>query len=520
MKLTELFEQAGAISIEMFGAADTCGLLTADQNLRVESARVTSVSTKIQHGDIFVCIEGLRRDGNDFVAEAVERGASVVVSANPLKAATALRALGKPCALIGVENARKSLSRLCDAANGYPSRRMRFVAVTGTNGKTSVTVMLKSIFEAAMHKCGLVGTIACWSGAERLNYDSTDPLANMTTPDPEQLYKLLSKMADDGVEYVFMEASSHALALEKLAPIQFDAAIFTNLSAEHLDFHGDLENYLEAKLRLFEHTPLAILNADDVSYRKVFTHLKGKCRVISCSCNGAAADYRAQSVRLKGMRGFEYQLVSLKSILRLSGRLAGNFAVINSLQACAAAFELGVPTSAIVDGIASLEVICGRMEEIRTDMETDFSVFIDYAHTPHALECLLMSARPLVSQGARLVLLFGCGGDRDRAKRAPMGRIASLLADKIIVTSDNSRTENPEAIINDVMSGVLATADCVVIPGREDAIVYAVRTAMSGDVILLAGKGHESYELDASGRRPFDERKIVKEAVMKYFKAD
>ena len=470
-----------------------------------EIETIVTDSRDLAKNCMFICIRGLHTDGHAYIGEAIRAGAACIITDSQYGGeADAGRTL-----LLRATDTRCACAKLFDAWYGYPSRRLRFIGVTGTNGKTSVTHMLKSIFEAALCRCGLVGTVGCESAGRFL--DSTPHharLANMTTPDPEELYRILREMADDGVEYVLMEVTSHALALHKLEPIEFEAAIFTNLTPEHLDFHGSMEAYAKAKATLLAKSRLAILNADSPYVGQMRAACKG--RAVTCSVKGNA-DYTAEGVSV-GEGGVSYRLSSGSSTLRLSCPIAGDFTVVNSMQAAICALELEVGAAAIKVGLSSLAGIRGRMERVRLGLDADFTVLIDYAHTPDALENLLRTVKRLRKPGQRTVLLFGCGGDRDKSKRKTMGAIASAYADVIVLTSDNSRSEDPQAIINDILTGIDPQTLCYVIPNRREAITYAVQTAKKGDLLLLAGKGHEEYEITKEGRKPFREKEIVREA--------
>lgn len=514
MELTSLLSK---ITVKSIYQVNEDGEVTKTVKLPfLDINKVTSSSKKNVRGSAFVGVHGFKSDGNDYIAEAIAKGAEAIITDKIEKALQTVYPKGRKCVIIEVDDARRALAYLCDAINGYPSDRMHYIAVTGTNGKTSVTYMLKYVFEAAMFRCGLVGTVNCYSLGRKLAYSTNDPDASMTTPDPEPLYSMLGEMADDGVEYVFLEATSHALELGRLAPITFDAAIFTNLTPEHLDFHKTMENYLEAKLKLFDRCGLAILNADDKYYPSVFSSVSQKCRICSCSVYNGIGDYQADNILFSGVDGCEYQLTSKHTIMRVKSPIPGRFTVMNTLQACALALELGIKPSYVYNGISRLCTVDGRMERIRLCPGADFSLFIDYAHTPDAMENLIETVHTFRKSTQRITVLFGCGGDRDKTKRAHMGSIVASLADKIIVTSDNPRTEDPHQIIADIMSGIPSNADCVTIPDRSKAIEYAIRTAKSGDIILLVGKGHEKYEITCDGKRPFDERNIAINAARKY----
>ena len=489
MKLYELLSSVETFSYEMPNDLEITG--------------ITSDSRRVRPGDLFVCIRGLREDGHRYLQDALQAGAAAVVTES------SCNCIPEGVPHITVPSTRSALAKLYHAWYGRPGDRLRLIAVTGTNGKTSVSFMLRAIWESALEKCGLIGTVHCYSCGRLLEHRSPDSLANMTTPDPEDLYRLLAEMEADGAETVIMEATSHALALEKLDALHFDAAIFTNLTPEHLDFHGDMEHYFAAKAKLFTMCDLAIINRDDPWAEKIAAYAHGS--VCFCSIRSDRADYTAQQIEDRGVDGIAYRLKGKRAEMKINCRIPGMFSVMNTLQAASLALERGKPPACIHDAIASLNGVQGRMERVRVPMEADFSVFVDYAHTPDALENLLRTARGFCKNDNRLVILFGCGGDRDKAKRPLMGKIAAALADFVIVTSDNSRTEEPMESIEEILVGVRehGKTDYRVICDRREAIRYALEQARCGDVILLAGKGHETYEINRTGRHPFDEKEIV-----------
>ena len=464
-------------------------------------------SRKIRPGDVFVCIRGMTVDSHSYIKEAIAHGAVAIVAERECPDMGAVP-------LILVEDTRHAAAMLYDAWYGHPARKMKLIGVTGTNGKTSVTYMLRCIFEAAMHRCGMIGTVHSYSCGRKLDVRSENPLANMTTPDPAELYRILAIMAEGGVEYVFMEATSHALALRKLDALSFDAAVFTNLTPEHLDFHKNMENYFSVKAKLFSMCKTAIINSDD-DYGKRLASLV-KCPVLTCSTRERGSDFFAENICDMGANGTEYRLVSRNMRATLRTPIPGRFTVMNTLEAAACASSLGIQPFAIMTALGSLNSIDGRMERVKLGALCDFSVFIDYAHTPDALYNLLTTARGFRKNGQRIVLMFGCGGDRDKSKRPIMGRIASELADFCVVTSDNSRSEDPLEIIKEICDGMGAVPRTV-IPDRAEAIDWVIRTAKQGDVILFAGKGHEEYEIDANGRRPFSERELARDAATRYY---
>lgn len=503
MKLIELFRD---ISIEYKFCENETEILGISSNSR-----------ETKPGDLFVCVEGLHTDGHRFAREAVERGAvAVLCETGRAKEVKAMLPDGIIC--LETENTRRALSFLWYRFCGCPSRGMQIIGVTGTNGKTSVTFMLKAILDSAGIKTGLIGTVKCLCGDKIIDLRSSDRRANMTTPDPGELYRILAQMHSDGVEIVIMEVTSHALALSKLAPLYFDLGIFTNLTPDHLDFHGSMEEYFNAKKKLFCSCGAAVINCSDRYGTSMADFAEGNCRrVVRCG-EGRDLDYSAEHVNARGVDGVEYILSSVCSMFKVTSPIPGTFTVSNTLMAASAALEMGISPSNIRIALASMRGIDGRLQRVKICHGADFSVFIDYAHTPDALENLLRTAKNARVKGQRIVLLFGCGGDRDKSKRPVMGRIASSMADLVIVTSDNSRSEHTEDITAQILSGIdWSACSCVVIPDRKEAIEYAISNALSGDIILLAGKGHEKYEINEKGVFPFDEEALAKEFAEKYY---
>lgn len=494
---------------------------------------VTATSGRVRPGWLFVALPGLHTDGRRYIAEAVARGAAAVLC----------RPVEEPAPPVGAVvlipppslSERVALARLADAWYGHPGDRLRLVGVTGTNGKTTVTAMLTHILRWAGLPTGSMGTLGyVLPGTVGWHpYGSADGSAAMTTPDPEELYAALAEMADAAEgepATVVMEVSSHALAQGRVEPLSFELAIFTNLSPEHLDFHGSMESYFAAKEALFRQARVGIVNGDDEWGRRLLLHPLPVeqlriCRVSDraaggglpdAPCAGRCVRSDAGQVRLRGLAGSEFRLTSPDLRLRLSCPSPGSFTVMNALMAAEAAWMLGVSPRAIQDALAAFPGVPGRLERVPVG-EAPFSVFIDYAHTPDALRRLLLTfhdvrqSPTLGHRPGRILLVFGCGGDRDRSKRREMAHIASRLADVTVITSDNSRSEAPDAIIRDILAGIDRESEYAVIPDRAEAIRYALRTARAGDVILLCGKGHETYEIDATGKHPFDERKVVRD---------
>jgi len=489
-------------------------------------------SRKIRPGDLFIAISGFSTDARIHMAEAVAKGAVAVVCEGDVVSPS------PAVPVIAVPHARVAMARLYDAFWGHPARSLRLVGVTGTNGKTSVSTMLYRILKAAGISCGLLGTVGYILPGQDApdRREAEDPTLGMTTPDPAELYPLLSRMAaaaPAGVRpTVIMEVTSHALALGKVAPLTFDLSVFTNLSPEHMDLHGTMENYYETKRKLFYVSKEAVVNADDLFGRRLLAeptpiqhfhicHADGLRNLppdrLCPAGEGTCTRYYAEQVKYLGEEGVSFKLASPDVRLRLRCPIPGQFTVMNAMEAAVAALALGASPAAVRDTLATFLGVPGRMERVALP-ETDipFSVFIDFAHTPDALENLLQAVHSFRRRGQRIVLVFGCGGDRDRSKRKVMARIASRMTDSLVITSDNSRTEDPDRIIGDILSGVDKESEFAVVQNRAEAIRYAIRHARSGDIILLAGKGHETYEIDRTGKHPFSEKDIAVEAARKY----
>lgn len=476
----------------------------ADTERIITDIHVCSIVTdskKVCPGDVFVCIRGSHTDGHLYAGEAVRRGAVAVIATRPLS-------VGVP--VITVENTRRAAAFMWNNRYLSPAHGMKVIAVTGTNGKTSVTYMIREILSAAGYKCGLVGTVKCMAGEKELSFGGGSEIsgaaAAMTTPDPEYLYRMLYEMKLCGVTHVVMEASSHALSQHKLDPLSPDVAVFTGLSPEHLDYHGNMDNYLSAKSTLFRSCKKGIINADDAYADRLMNTVR--CHCIRVSATGGNAEVRCENI-LRSADGVSYTLVTPR--LRTSVRcpMPGRFGIYNSLLAACAAMEAGVGASSVRDGLGRFGGVPGRMETVAR--LGDLRVIRDYAHTPDALK----GAAEIASEGKRgkLWLVFGCGGDRDRTKRPEMGRIAAETADFTVITSDNPRSEDRDRIIADIMRGFDKAKPHEVIPDRTEAIRYAVACADDGDTVLLCGKGHENYEITADGMHPFDEVRIVLAAI-------
>ena len=455
-----------------------------------EISLLTDDSRKVIAGSAFVCISGPVSDGHNYAAAAAENGAAVIICE---------RDLGLKNQII-VEDTHTVYADMCARWFDYPAKGLKLVGVTGTNGKTSTTYMIKSIIEAAGHKTGIIGTI------QNLIGDQAVPAKN-TTPGIYELNELFAKMKQAGCEYVLMEVSSHALDQKRVCGLEFEVAVFTNLTQDHLDYHKTMDNYLEAKKRLFSMCKTAIVNLDDPYYEKLVSGLE--CKIVTYSAQSDNATYTAKNVRYRA-DGLEYEFVGYNIISRMKLKTGGKFTVYNSLCAAIGALELGFDVKLARDALSSLEGVKGRAEVVPTGM--DFTIIIDYAHTPDGLKNILCAFKDC--KKGRLVSLFGCGGDRDRTKRPIMGEIAASYSDYVIVTSDNPRTEEPSDIIKDILEGMKTTkTPYTVIENRVDAIKFAIKNAKKDDIIVLAGKGHETYQILKTGTIHLDEREVVAQAL-------
>ena len=472
---------------ELFRGIEYTGTLPAD----VDIPLVTDDSREVRPGCVFVCAEGKHFDGHTCAAQAIGQGAVCVV---------AQKETGVSPQLL-VKDSREAYALLCGNFQGNPARKLIVVGVTGTNGKTTIACLLKEIFDAAGYKTGLIGTLKIMVDQEELSTDPDIP----TTPGPRRLHALFAKMAEAGCTYCFMEASSMALVQRRCAGIQFAAGIYTNLTQDHLDYHETFDAYFEAKKLLFFQSDTAVVNIDD-EYGPAM--LEGiPARPITYSLTDDHADYTAKNVQLLP-EGVCYELLSHGRIGRIKFATPGEFSVYNSMAAACAALELGLELGRVQEALAQSEGVKGRMEVLQA--EAPYTIIIDYAHSPDGLDKVLRTLRQ-IAFGRRILCVFGCGGERDVDKRPMMGRIASELCDLAIVSSDNPRGEDPQAIIDDVVEGMKGRgrAQIVTEPDRARAVVLALKKAKEGDIVLLAGKGHEDYQVLAGGKIHLDEREIV-----------
>src|SRR6266568_4993210 len=456
-------------------------------------------SRRVQRDGLFVALRGEKSDGHDFIGQAVEKGATVIVAERAEKHPRAT------CVVI--ENTRTALADVSARFFNYPARKLKLAGVTGTNGKTTTTFLIKHICEKAGTRCGLLGTLRYEIGERVL------PAAR-TTPESLDLQELLAQIANAGCRAAAMEVSSHALAQERTRGLEFDVAVFTNLTQDHLDYHGTMEKYFEAKAKLFEQLPqqekkkkpVAIINIDDRYGRRLLGKIDKKVSVVTFGM-GARADFRASNYRME-FGGTSYQLDARGKSYLIRVPLIGRFNVANSLAALAAANALGVGLREAVLSLAKSPQVPGRLEMVPAKRQ--FQVFVDYAHTPDALLNVLKTLRELGPR--RLVVVFGCGGDRDRQKRPLMGEVVDRHADHAIITSDNPRKEDPAAIIAEVEKGFRSNHYEKIVE-RTKAIARAIELAQSRDIVLIAGKGHETYQEFADHTVPFDDIQVARRAI-------
>ncbi len=467
----------------------------SEKDLGLDVSKITSNVEEVETGSLFFAVKGLHFDGNDFVAKAFEKGAVAVVTENIFS--------DIQFCIITVENVRRSLAYASNVFFDKPSEKLCIIGVTGTNGKTTTSYMLAHILLQNGIKCGIIGTNGVVIG------ETYRPLSN-TTPDAVTIHSLFSEMVRNGITHVVMEVSSHALAQERVFGIRFKIGVFTNLSIDHLDYHETMEKYAASKLKLFEQSDICVINIDDC-----FSDLFFNCRtydssVVTYSAH-SNADYRAENIHIS-CEGNNFDIVPVKNFIsvHIEQRMQGFFNVYNALAAFSAAEVLGVEKKQIALAISCFMGVKGRMESLPTGKE--FSVIIDYAHTPDGLGKVLSSIRSYCK--GEIITVFGCGGNRDKSKRPLMGKISVAFSDKVIVTSDNPRDEDPDEIIEDILVGIKDDPKVLAITDRREAIRKALSLAKKNDVILLFGKGHETYQIINGIKYPFDER----EEIEKYLK--
>ena len=475
MKLNQLLEKVDIVS--------------HDADLDAKVGGICYDSRTLRKGEVFVAVRGYKRDGHNHIAEAVDKGAVCVICEE------------KPSVDIPnvvVRDSRDALAAISAAWFGYPAEKLKIVGVTGTNGKTTVTSISKRVIEnCSGEKTGLIGTNGNMIGDKEIETERT-------TPGSYEIQELLAAMVKEGCKYVVMEVSSHALQQSRVSGIVFEVAVYTNLSPDHLDFHSSMDEYAQIKSLLFKNCRNAAINVDD-EYAPMMQ--KGAvCPVMTYAVTDGDADLVAKNIKLHSDK-VDFSALAIGSLSRVELAIPGLFTVYNALAVVSVMLLLGFDFDQVIAELQKCKGVKGRAEVVPIDR--DFTVLIDYAHTPDALENIITASRT-VTQG-RVVTLFGCGGDRDRKKRPLMGAIAAGLSDFVIVTTDNPRSEMPDAIINEILEGMVDTkTPYTVIENRREAIYWALENAQPNDVLILAGKGHETYQIIGETKLPFDEREIIK----------
>ena len=454
------------------------------QNIRYDNR-------KIEQGDAFVCVKGFKVDGHSFIGDAIKKGAKTLIVQEDVS-------VQEDITIIKVRDTRKALAIMSSNYFGNPKDKLKIIGITGTNGKTTSAFIIKSILEKAGFMTGLIGTIANYIGNKKVD-------AVRTTPESYELHELFKNMVDAGVEYCVMEVSSHSLELDRVYGIQFEEGIFTNLSRDHLDFHKTFENYYNAKFKLFERSNHSIINLDDPYGANIVKDIeeRGVKTKVSTFSIEKESDFKAFEIKSHS-NGSEFK-VNLESIEEFSINIPGEYNIYNSLGCIICAYNLNIPMDKIKEGLSDV-VIPGRCELVAKEKNLPYSIIIDYAHTPDGLENILSTVKAFTKN--RMISVFGCGGDRDKVKRPQMGKIGCELSDIAIITSDNPRSEEPMDIINDIVKP-LNYDNFVIEVNRKEAIRKAMNMALEGDVIVIAGKGHETYQILKDETIHFDEREVV-----------
>lgn len=464
-------------------------VIKGNEESKVQNIRYNN--RKIEQGDAFVCVKGFKVDGHSFIGDAIKKGANVLIVQEDVS-------VQEDITIIKVRDTRKALAIMSSNYFGNPKDKLKIIGITGTNGKTTSAFIIKSILEKAGFMTGLIGTIANYIGNKKVD-------AVRTTPESYELHELFKNMVDAGVEYCVMEVSSHSLDLDRVYGIQFEEGIFTNLTRDHLDFHKTFENYYNAKFKLFERSNHSIINLDDPYGANIVKDIeeRGVKAKVSTFSIEKESDFKAFEIKSHS-NGSEFK-VNLESIEEFSINIPGEYNIYNSLGCIICAYNLNIPMDKIKEGLSDV-VIPGRCELVAKEKNLPYSIIIDYAHTPDGLENILSTVKAFTKN--RMISVFGCGGDRDKVKRPQMGKIGCELSDVAIITSDNPRSEEPMDIINDIVKP-LNYDNFVIEVNRKEAIRKAMNMALEGDVIVIAGKGHETYQILKDETIHFDEREVV-----------
>lgn len=475
---------------------------------RKDIGKICYDSRKVVKNSLFVAIKGFEQDGHNFIMDAIAKGATAVVLEDDSKISNDYL-IHQNVTKILVKDSRKALAQLSKNFFNNPSDKIKVIGITGTNGKTSITYILKSILENAGKKTGLIGTIANYIGNEILPSEKT-------TPESYELNQLLDQMVNEKCEYCVMEVSSHSLELDRVYGINFTAGIFTNLTQDHLDFHQTLENYFDAKKKLFDslsENSFAVVNIDDHYGRKIIKDTKA--RVFTYGSKNDV-DFKAMNPKFSFDK-IKFDILYKNEIYPVTANLTGTFNVYNITAAIATSYELGIEFKIIQNALKNLNHVPGRFELVG---DYPVKVIVDYAHTSDALQNVLLTIRSILNSNNstnKIITVFGAGGNRDRTKRPKMGSVVEQLSDLAIITSDNPRNEEPVQIFNDILNGVNDKLKFRVIEDRKEAIRKAIELANHGDVVLIAGKGHEAYQIIKGQRIPCDDRKIAREILEEIF---
>ena len=476
------------------------GISIKKSNVKLESdvAYITNDHRKVKENFMFVALKGTKRSGVDFITSALEMGASVIVTEDST--------VCDKIPFILVENIRSVIAKLWSNFYQNPSEGISTVAITGTNGKTSSSYFLYSILRSSGISCGLISTIECLVNGKRIKHFNegsvSDISSAMTTPDPEKLYFIYNEMKKAKVKIVIIEASSHALEQNRLDGIKIKIGAFTNLTPEHLDYHKSLDDYSRAKEKLMYMSEICLVNIDDRFGS--FLAEKYSKKTFTFSVENHFADFFASECK-KNLNGSRYMLSHKEEKISIFTNAIGTFNIYNSMLAASCAKLLGIEDEKIRIGINQVTQIKGRIERYKNK-----NIYIDYAHTPDAMKKVLELFKEL-EPDKKLIVLFGCGGERDKSKRSEMGQISTKFADYTIITSDNSRGEEVDEIISNILEGVLPNKEYIVIPNRKDAIKFVAKNLKFNEILLLLGKGHEEYEITKEGKRHFNEREVLDE---------
>lgn len=461
-------------------------------SIETDVAEVHDDNRKVKAGDAFIAVEGYATDGHKYVKGAFENGAKAIVISKDVENLP-------ECTVIKVKDSRKARATIGANYYNHPAETLKIIGITGTNGKTTSTFLMKAILEAAGHKVGLIGTIANYIGSRKVE-------AHRTTPESLELQKMFREMLDEGCTYCIMEVSSHSLYLDRVHGIKFSQGMFTNLTQDHLDFHKTFENYYQAKLIMFKNSASSVINVDDDYGKRIFKDISNMKSTYGID---SEADLKASNIHMHA-RGIDFDMNFKGKVQRVHLNLPGKYNVSNALGSALCCLNEGIDLDTVVRGLENMEAVPGRCEIVTKKYNLPFEVIVDYAHTPDGLENILKTAREFTK--GRLISVFGCGGDRDKTKRPLMGKIGSDLSDVAIVTSDNPRTEDPLQIIDDVVAGIQKD-NYLVIENRREAIKKAMEEAMPHDVVVVAGKGHEDYQVLKEKTIHFDEREIIADII-------